>query len=200
LAEVNRDQGHLADALRLARKAMTAAERIGDERDQAMALLVLASIRQANGDHQDALALCEAVLSIARRREWVTIQIQAEIGAAAAYLLLDRADESLAWAERARRRAQDTGHQVPAGQAATIQADALVACGEFEEAAIAANVAQDIQRETGHRLGEAQALLSLANAQTSLGQTHLAMAHAEKARTLLTELGIQTGGLAHHVP
>ena len=131
-----------------AQEALTSAEDAGDEWAISWALHVLAGVATIRGDLADALPLYDRALAVAETAPTLTdFGLLAQVNKAITLLSLDRCDEALATAERARHLADQVGTAVRLTQAHGALGQALHVMGRWDDALTEIAVVPDDLKE-----------------------------------------------------
>jgi DNA-binding CsgD family transcriptional regulator len=127
--------GDLREAGREAESALALATEIGDVWATAWALHVLALVAVVGGDMTGGLVLYDRALRVAETDlALADLGLLLEINKAVTLFHLDRFDEGLAAAERARQRAGQAGTAIRLAQAHSVLSQALFETGRWDDA------------------------------------------------------------------
>ena len=134
-ARTNQYLGELDAADRQAADALASAQQVDDAWATGWALHVLALGAMIRGDLADALPLCDQGLAVAETDPELTdLGLLLQINKAATLFNLDRHDEALATAERARQIADQVGTAVRLGQAHGMLSQLYFETGRWDDA------------------------------------------------------------------
>jgi DNA-binding SARP family transcriptional activator/tetratricopeptide (TPR) repeat protein/transcriptional regulator with XRE-family HTH domain len=149
-SRLRRAIGYLDEALALHRG-------IGDRRNEADTLRVLAAAHRDAGRHDTALDLAEAALALARATEERRFEVPALSTLATVHARLGHRDGAYDHHHRALALAREIGDRQQEGQALVDLADSAARLGERDQALVHAHDALALAREIEARLLERQA-------------------------------------------
>ncbi|MCC3763996.1 winged helix-turn-helix domain-containing protein [Glycomyces sp. TRM65418] len=188
LARMRLAAGRLDEALKYATEAV---ESLGEHTSgirEAMVISVMAMVRDALGDHAEAVALYDRILELTEQG-WRYLEVEAMIGRASAFLHLGDIDSARGGASRAVEASRVSEYAVLEGTALNLLAEIGLAEGRLDEAAADAADALRCHRETGHRPGEAAALRLLGEAHGRIGDADAAAGFGGEATALYAVTG-----------
>jgi tetratricopeptide (TPR) repeat protein/transcriptional regulator with XRE-family HTH domain len=187
------DGGHYTDALATHAHARNAAQRVGDQAGEALALLGLGMVHHRLGRYGPAADHLRQALALFQRAGDGTGQARALSSLGAVESRLGRYEPAAAHHRQALALFQRAGDR--AGEARALNNLGLVETrlGRYEPAATHHRRALALFRQAGHRTGEAVALNSLGTAEAGLVRYRPAAAHHRQALTLFRQLGDRSG-------
>ncbi|MDG4834369.1 BTAD domain-containing putative transcriptional regulator [Solwaraspora sp. WMMD1047] len=181
-----------ADWEQAARAALTAADRAGDQRAQAAALLSIGDLNFRRNAHEPAIDNYLTALPLAERTGWTQCAAAILGNLGVAHREAGRLRDAARYLRRAHRLCRATG----ARYAQAIALDALGLtywqAGRLADAADCCGAAADINRQIGSRLGEAAALADLGVILHSRGLAEAALDRFTTALALFRDVGDRT--------
>ena len=143
-ARAHLNLGEVEASSRAANSALTWATEAEDTWATAWALHVLACCPMIRGDHAGALPIYDQALAVTEADAALTdLGLLLQINKAVALINLDRPDEAIEVAERAREAALETGTAVRLAQARSLLGQALYEMGRWDDALAEIAVASD---------------------------------------------------------
>jgi len=186
--------GEMETAAQVAESTLAAASEAGDNWAAGGALLVMATVTSMHGRMADALPLFDRALAATETDPALTdLRLLLEVNRAVTLGNLDRHEEALAAAERARHLAGQVGTAIRLDQAHAALGQVLFQTGRWDEALAEVEVlAEDMKTPTGAccDFGIA-AVISFHRGEVGVARRHLAAAdpHARRiGRRLITSL------------
>jgi tetratricopeptide (TPR) repeat protein len=182
--------GHWHDAATSQRRALAAANRLGDPFAQAISHGCLATYAYVPlGRYAEAEDHLVQALALYQSLGDSTGQARAHRSLALLFDRQDRHAEALDHAEQALKLFQIAGHR--SGQALTMNAVGWfhIQLGRHQKGLSYCQQALDLQREIDDQFGQADTLDSIAAAYTALGNNEEAIAHYQQAVRLYREFG-----------
>jgi DNA-binding SARP family transcriptional activator/tetratricopeptide (TPR) repeat protein len=180
---------HNADAFSVHRRALSAAERLGDPAGQARGLLELGRSHARSGAYGDADEHYRRALELFRR-------LGDRAGEARTLTALGhnegrgrRYHDALASYGRALALSREVGDRVQEAVALASIGQVRHSMGRHEDAVSCYRQAAEIYAETGQRVGQGRILNDLGNALQSYGQLREAYDHHERALRILHDIG-----------
>jgi tetratricopeptide (TPR) repeat protein len=188
--------GELETADQIASSALTAASEAGDTWAMGWALLVLALATSVRGRMTDALPLFDRALTVTQSDPALTdLQLLLQINKAVTLGNLDRYEEALAEARRARHLADQVGTTFRLAQAHSALGQLLFQTGQWDDALAEAGMVHEDLKEPAAvccELGIA-ALISFHRGEVGAARSHLAAAalHLERlGHRVITSLAL----------
>ncbi|MCP2168542.1 AfsR/SARP family transcriptional regulator [Goodfellowiella coeruleoviolacea] len=184
-------QGELAEAGRLARRALDLGRAAGDQRGQARALRQLGDVQALSGQPAAAVGTLTDALDLCRRVGEADLEAVVVSSLARAHLDLGALDQADQLCRRAVTLLDELDQPVGRAHVRLLHSRIAEVRGQHREAVRLVEASLHVFRRFGDRRGEAQALHRLAVHRLALGQAGEAAPLLRSARALCAELGMR---------
>ena len=199
LTRIASDQGRFEQGIRFGQEGIELAEALSHPYSQCMVYWHLADLYICKGELEQAVALLERALVVAR--QWnQTLYVAGNSGMLGrALALLGRAEEGLPLMEQALRTFEAMSHGFALALFLVPVGETYALAGRSDEALATARRALALTRERGQRGGEAGALRLLGDIAAGRGLAQAAEQHYRGALALAEELGLRPLAAHCHV-
>ncbi|WP_168801415.1 AfsR/SARP family transcriptional regulator [Glycomyces buryatensis] len=187
-ARIHLTAGRDEEALQHAKSAVAELSKSPVRRLEASAFWTLALVRDAIGEHDEAITHYDRVLELTEQ-DSADFRIRAELGRAAARYGLGELDQAHEEATHALQAARGCEYRIIEGQTLNLLAEIALGLGRPTDAAAHADHALRVNRETGYRLGEAESHRVTAEIRHVEGNPEAALRHRMRAREIFRDAG-----------
>ncbi|WP_410614243.1 tetratricopeptide repeat protein [Amycolatopsis sp. lyj-109] len=187
-----------ADAFSVHRRALWAAERLGDQSGQARGLLELGRSHARSGNYGDADEHYRRALELFRRLGDLAGEARALIALGHNEGRVRRYHDALASYGRALTLSREAGDRVQEAVALASTGQVHHSMGRHEDAVSCYRQAATIYEETGQRVGQGRILNDLGSALQSYGRLTEAYDHHQRALRILHDIGDRAAEAISH--
>lgn len=182
-------RGHLHDLVTVWRRGLTAGQRLGDPRIEALAHRYLGRAYILVGRHAEAADHLHRSLSLAEQAAYLPGQARTHWTLAWAAEWRGDDERALEHATRALELYRACGDPIGEGGALNVVGWYAARLGRYDQARSHLESALALSRSTGNRVGEADTLDSLGLVAHQTGQYDQALAHYQRALAVYRDLG-----------